>query len=92
MLNLAVVGCGWLGLPLAVSLKNKNYSVIGTTTFINKIPSLKELGISAFRLDLSDPIKKKELVFLKLNAAKELGYIYEIWVYDNKGNKVDFYN
>jgi len=23
-------------------------------------------------------------------AAKELGYLYEIWVYDNKGNKVDF--
>ena len=64
MLNVAVVGCGWLGLPLAVSLKNKNYSVIGTTTSINKIPSLKELGISAFRLDLSDPIQKKELVFL----------------------------
>jgi len=36
--------------------------------------------------------KQKEVVFLKLNAAKELGYIYEIWVYDNKGNKVDFYN
>jgi len=36
--------------------------------------------------------KQKEVVFLKLNAAKELGYLYEIWVYDNKGNKVDFYN
>ena len=36
--------------------------------------------------------KQKEVVFLKLNAAKELGYRYEIWVYDNKGNKVEFYN
>jgi len=26
-------------------------------------------------------------VLLKKNAAKELGYNYEIWLYDNKGNK-----
>jgi hypothetical protein len=36
--------------------------------------------------------KQKEIVFLKLNAAKDLGYFYEIWVFDNNGNKVDFYN
>ena len=34
--------------------------------------------------------KQKEIVLLKKMAAKELGYLYEIWVYDNKGNKVDF--
>jgi hypothetical protein len=26
-------------------------------------------------------------VLLKENAAKELGYNYEMWIYDNKGNK-----
>lgn len=36
--------------------------------------------------------KQKELVFLKQIKAKELGYLYEIWVYDNKGNKVEFYD
>jgi glutaredoxin len=36
--------------------------------------------------------KQKEIVFLKQTAAKELGFLYEIWVYDNKGNKVEFYN
>ena len=36
--------------------------------------------------------KQKEIVFLKQTAAKNLGYLYEIWVYDNKGNRVDFYN
>jgi hypothetical protein len=29
---------------------------------------------------------KLKNVFLKQKAAKELGYNYEIWVYDNKGN------
>ena len=28
-------------------------------------------------------------IFLKQAAAKELGYNYEIWVYDNKGNKIN---
>jgi len=36
--------------------------------------------------------KKKDCIFLKQNAAKKLGYLYEIWVYDNKGNKVELYN
>ena len=29
--------------------------------------------------------KKKDNIFLKQTAAKQLGYKYEIWVYDNKG-------
>jgi hypothetical protein len=35
--------------------------------------------------------KKKDCIFLKQNAAKELGYNYEIWVYDRKGNIVNKY-
>jgi hypothetical protein len=36
--------------------------------------------------------KQKNIVFLKQRAAKELNYLYEIWVYDKKGNKVEFYD
>lgn len=35
--------------------------------------------------------KKKNCIFLKQDAAKELGYEYEIWVYDRKGNIVNKY-
>jgi len=34
-------------------------------------------------------LKKKDNIFLKQNAAKELGYNYEIWVYDNKNKLVE---
>jgi len=34
---------------------------------------------------------KKSNIFEKQLAAKELGYKYEIWVYDFKGNKVETY-
>jgi hypothetical protein len=30
-------------------------------------------------------------IFLKQDAGKTLGYNYEIWVYDSKGNKVNCY-
>ena len=33
--------------------------------------------------------KKKDNIFLKQKAGKKLGYHYEIWVYDGKGNKVE---
>ena len=32
---------------------------------------------------------KKENVLLKQNAAKEVGYKYEIWVYNEKGIIID---
>lgn len=33
--------------------------------------------------------KKKDCIFLKQNAAKELGYKYEIWIYNCKGEIVE---
>jgi hypothetical protein len=35
--------------------------------------------------------KNIDIVFLKQQAAIDLNYLYEIWVYDNKGIKVDSY-
>jgi hypothetical protein len=36
-------------------------------------------------------LKNKYNIFLKQNPAKELGYNYEIWVYNNKGVRVEKY-
>ena len=33
--------------------------------------------------------KKQDNIFLKQTAGKTLGYQYEIWIYDSKGNKVE---
>jgi hypothetical protein len=35
--------------------------------------------------------KMKDNIFLKQQAAKELGYNYEIWVYNAKGEKINCY-
>jgi hypothetical protein len=31
-------------------------------------------------------------IFLKQHAGKDLGYEYELWIYDSKGKRVEFYN
>jgi hypothetical protein len=36
--------------------------------------------------------KQQDIVFLKKQAAQDVNYLYEIWVYDNKGIKVEIYN
>lgn len=36
-------------------------------------------------------LKKRSNIFEKQAAAKDSGYKYEIWVYDNTGNKLDVY-
>ena len=33
--------------------------------------------------------KKQNCIFLKQNAAKALGFLYELWIYDRKGNRVE---
>ena len=35
--------------------------------------------------------KKKDCIFLKQQAGKQKGYLYEIWVYNGKGEKVKCY-
>ena len=35
--------------------------------------------------------KKKDNIFLKQESGKKAGYLYEIWVYNNKGEKVECY-
>ena len=49
---IGVLGCGWLGLPLALELKNKGFSVRGTTSTASKMSSLKAEGIEPYQIVL----------------------------------------
>jgi nucleoside-diphosphate-sugar epimerase len=50
--KIAILGCGWLGLPLAESLLSKGYEVKGSTTSESKLDLLKNAGISPFQIQL----------------------------------------
>jgi nucleoside-diphosphate-sugar epimerase len=52
MKNIAILGCGWLGLPLAKSLVAKGYSVKGSTTHDSKLDTIKSHGIEPYKIEL----------------------------------------
>lgn len=52
--KISILGCGWLGLPLAKSLLSKGYEVKGSTTSENKLEVLKNAGIMPFQIQLEE--------------------------------------
>ncbi len=53
MQSVSILGCGWLGLPLAKLLMQEGYTVKGSTTTPGKLPVLQEAGIDARLLQLN---------------------------------------
>ncbi|MQP25105.1 NAD(P)H-binding protein [Flavobacterium sp. LMO8] len=52
--KIAILGCGWLGLPLAKSLLSKGHEIKGSTTSENKLEILKNAGILPFQIQLEE--------------------------------------
>ena len=46
--SITIFGCGWLGKDLGIYLKNKGYTVAGSTTKQENLKELNEAGIDAF--------------------------------------------
>lgn len=51
---IGVIGCGWLGLPLAISFVKDGYTVHGSTTSKEKVAHLAKEGITPFMISLSE--------------------------------------
>jgi len=52
MKQISILGCGWLGIPLAKSLIEEGFLVKGSTTSIEKISILEKVGITPFQISL----------------------------------------
>ncbi|WP_321539617.1 NAD(P)-binding domain-containing protein [Flavobacterium piscinae] len=48
MKQISILGCGWLGMPLAKHLLQKGYSIKGSTTTETKLELLQNEGITPF--------------------------------------------
>lgn len=48
MTKISILGCGWLGLPLAKALIENGFSVKGSTTSTDKLTALENDGITPF--------------------------------------------
>jgi len=52
MTQISILGCGWLGLPLAKALLENGFSVKGSTTSPEKLSTLQNLGIQPYLIAL----------------------------------------
>ncbi len=68
MKQVSLLGCGWLGLPLAKSFLEKGYSVNGSTTSIDKISILKSEGITPFKIRLIEDNVEGEMDLFLANS------------------------
>lgn len=52
--TISIIGCGWLGFPLARFLQEKGFAVKGSTTTPSKIKELSAINIQPFLLQLQE--------------------------------------
>ncbi|RYF71716.1 MAG: SDR family NAD(P)-dependent oxidoreductase [Cytophagaceae bacterium] len=51
--TVSIIGCGWLGTPLAEKLLAAGFVVKGSTTSADKVPLLRQKGIDVYQLSLN---------------------------------------
>ncbi|WP_035668893.1 SDR family oxidoreductase [Flavobacterium sp. 83] len=91
MTKISILGCGWLGLPLAKALLRKGLSVNGSTTSVEKLSVLENSGINPFLLTLSeyktegeitDFLEKSEILIVdvppKLRGSEKENFVSKI--------------
>lgn len=61
--TISILGCGWLGLPLAQTLLTKGYEVKGSTTTPAKLSQLQEIGITPFLLEVSEDVVGEQVEY-----------------------------
>lgn len=64
-MNISVLGCGWLGFPLAQRFLASGHDIKGSTTTENKISLLSQNGIDSYLIDFPNSLNHENLeIFL----------------------------
>jgi nucleoside-diphosphate-sugar epimerase len=59
--RISVLGCGWLGLPLALDLIKKGYKVKGSTTTESKLKAFLEKEINPYFINLTPIVQARDI-------------------------------
>lgn len=59
-MNISILGCGWLGLPLAETLIKQGHAVYGSTTTKEKLPLLSEKNITPSLIKLNPQLEGQD--------------------------------
>lgn len=54
MASVSILGCGWLGFPLAAKLNLEGFTVKGSSTTLSKLADLQKAGIEPYHIQLPD--------------------------------------
>lgn len=57
----SILGCGWLGFPLAQRLLEKDFTVKGSTTTPKKVKLLKQNGIKGYQIQLPASLQDPDI-------------------------------
>jgi nucleoside-diphosphate-sugar epimerase len=60
-MQIAVVGCGWLGQPLALSLQKSGHNIVATCRSQQKTITLSKLGFDSETFELGDELEHSRL-------------------------------
>ncbi|WP_237276040.1 NAD-dependent epimerase/dehydratase family protein [Tenacibaculum ovolyticum] len=81
MKDVSILGCGWLGKPVAIFLKSKGFKIKGSTTSVDKLTILKEDGIHPFLVDINEVIEEtiqpflaSEILIVAITSKNVLGF------------------
>ena len=83
-MNIAVIGCGWLGFPLAIELLKHGHVVYGSTTSKNKFEELSSAAILPFLYDghinklISIPTNEIDCLIINFPPSKSFDYPTQI--------------
>jgi len=77
--TISILGCGWLGFPLAKELMNDGYFVRGATTSADKLKNLESEGIDPYLVhfnpklfsDRGEDFFKSECLFINIPPGKD---------------------
>ena len=83
-MDVAVIGCGWLGYPLALRLKDLGHTVLGSSTRETQLELLENKGISGFLYDdlehsnLSERVKKSAVAIINFPPSRSRDYAAQV--------------
>ena len=79
-MKIAIIGCGWLGLPLAKRLIDIGHEVHGSTTQVARLTLLSDSGIHGFVYDglvndqLPEIVKTSDVAIINFPPSRSLDY------------------
>lgn len=79
MQTISILGCGWLGKPLAISLISKGFTVKGSTTSDEKLEIFASEKIIPFLVDISqetisDDFLKTDILIIAITSKNEADF------------------